>query len=301
VEASSPGPVGPAVPGRRRGGAMGKRLTGWVLCVAVVGGCGLRTTVFERTSDRQARLSEPATCWSLPLDIEEKGDVVQAGAWNVADWKAGVVGFKSRNDTYDSPKDGSVWIEGRQVTAAVFVHRRTAAVIRFQSSMASPEDSTVDLDVYLRRFVDELRGNRALFGAFGQVQALGSVERRIAAKESPHENIVVSGLPAVREDVDFIDLDHQTIEPNAVHLRSRIIVVRTPFNRYKLPAENRLPTHSVVLVRLSASPSVFESHLADLEGFVSNLRVVAGGEQALPAFEGCLPKDKPAEAAKKAN
>jgi hypothetical protein len=280
---------------------MGKRLTGWVLCVAVVGGCSGPPSSLNRKSDGQAELSEAAACWTLPLEVVTEGDTLRTGDWIISNWSSESGGFSRTETSAKHRLVDNIWSEGRENDSLRLVHRRTGAVIEFSSAAASRTDERIDLDILLRRTVDRLRGNRAIFGAWGAPDVVGSVERRIAAREGTPETLEIAGLPAVREDVEFIDLDHLTLDPNNVYYRTRMIVVRTPFNRLVDTSSDRDVAHAIVRISLSSHPSVHEGHFADFQRIVEKMHVVSPGDKVAFRLGGCLPKDKPAEAAKKAN
>ncbi len=265
--------------------------------LVALSGCGGRTSVMESTSDGRAQLSEPKACWLLPLVIEEVNGALYAGEWMVANWRPSTFGgyspIEDAGDDLAGVKEDP-WAPGREHRSLILVHRHSGAIIEFNSAAASIPDARIDLATLIRRRVDRLRGNRAVFGVWesGTSVRVGAVERRIAARESDVRATTVGGTLAVTVDVDFIDLDHLLVQPGAVYYKTRMILTRTPFEAMTLRDDVwDGPEKALLRATLTAAPEDFDRHAADFEAMLTKFSIVGAegkaGDEAGLAFPDC--------------
>jgi hypothetical protein len=265
--------------------------------LVAVSGCSTRTSVMKSTSDGRAQLSEPRACWLLPLALEEADRALYAGEWMVTNWKpssfSGYSPIEDAGDDLASAKENP-WVPGREHRSLILVHRQSGAIIEFNTAVASKPDARIDLTTLVRRRVDRLRGNRAVFGVWesGTSVSVGAVERRIAARESEVRATAVGGTPAVTVDVDFIDLDHLLVQPGAVYYKTRMVLTRTPFRSPSVHGDLwERPEKALLRATLTAAPEDFDRHAADFEAMLTKFSIVGAegkaGDEAGLAFPDC--------------
>jgi hypothetical protein len=182
---------------------------------------------------------------------------------------------------YDMNDDGEVDTKAdEQYYDLLLEHRRKDAAIWLRSAPISNHDRSKELSVFADNYVEAASGSEGVLVQFGAGGPVGSVSKRFASRVLSRSACTVSGVPAYRVDFEIANVDQLQLTPDARWVRSRIVLVQTPF----LHAPNRrfakqtLPV--VMLAGLRASPDDFETLAADFDRMLDRI-VIGGTKQAV--------------------
>jgi hypothetical protein len=223
---------------------------------------------------------------------------------------------------YDMNDDGEVDTKADEPYYDLLLeHRRKDATIWVRSAPISNHDRTKELAVFAESYVEAASGSDSVLVQFGAGGPIGSVSKRFASRVLSRAECSVSGVPAYRVDFEVANVDQLQLTPNARWIRSRIVLVQTPFAHVP---NRRVPKKTLPIVMvagLRAAPEDFERLAADFDLMLDRIVIanvkgaltmstpvphtcrVAGAEArepSAPAAESVAPAGQPAEGASSA-
>ncbi len=251
-----------------------------------------RPTFTEKNGAKE--FAEPTACWRAPLTTRVEGRrIFVDDDWFVSNWRA----RQWRTETEfapQRPRDArkDAWAHENENESLVLQHRRTGATMKLVSIAARPTTAELALEVLLSRRIDAMRGTWSTWAAFAYAgHASGAeVHRRFAVRQSTFDTSTVGGRPAVGATLDFIDLDHLEVDPEAVMRRVRLVVGRGALNqddRTQLLEDDEWRT-SLFVATLSAPAAYFDGHLAEMQALLGKVVFEEGGGDD-ERFRGCAP------------
>lgn len=166
-----------------------------------------------------------------------------------------------------------------------WIHARHQGVIWIRSLPISNKLRTVDLDVLIADYIDEISGAGYEGIAFGSRR--GVVEHRYVAKLLKNTPGLLGHQEAIRADIEVANSEQLKLDPNARWQHLRLVLARGPIDHVENPdpsatKEIRFPV--LVIIGYVNSPDHFAEGEADFEGLLDHFEI--GGGHGFTAASG---------------
>jgi hypothetical protein len=185
----------------------------------------------------------------------------------------------------------------------LFVNRRTNARIEVVTLLLDTTLARKELRVLLQNVIEGGTGTRSLFVGFGR-SAVG-VEKRYASRLVESHEATLGGQPGLVATIEHADLDQMQLTPDARARRTRLFLMRAPFDYYargSFDSNGKASYHpykALLMVEYSNAPEDFDAQqpeflrLMSKLHFIGDLRMLEYLQEELAA---CA-KGKPSDAA----
>lgn len=162
----------------------------------------------------------------------------------------------------------------------VFLHRRTNARLEVTTLLLDKRLADKELRVLLSDIVEKESGTRSLFVGFGKVAA--GVQKRFASKLLESSEATLGNEKGLVATIERADLDQLQLNPNARWRRSRLFLVRAPFDYYATKSRFGEPGlysyhkyRVLLLVEYSNTPEDFEAQYPDLVRLLNKIHLLS--------------------------
>lgn len=160
----------------------------------------------------------------------------------------------------------------------LFVNRRTNARLEVVTLLLDSVFARKELRVLLQNVVEGGTGTRSLFVGFGR-SAVG-VEKRYASRLVESHEATLGGQPGLVATIEHADLDQMQLTPNARARRTRLFLMRAPFDYYaRGSADASGVTHfhqykALLMVEYSNAPEDFDAQHPEFLRLMSKLHFI---------------------------
>lgn len=159
------------------------------------------------------------------------------------------------------------------------VNKRTDARLEVVTLLLDSKLADKELRLLLKEIVDRGSGARALFVGFGRSAA--SIQKRFATRLIDSQEASLGGQKGVVATLEHADLDQLELNPNARSRRTRLFMMRAPFDYFAREGNAGTPNLAkfhkyrvLMLVEYSNTPEDFDAQYPEFLRLMSKLHLV---------------------------
>jgi hypothetical protein len=160
----------------------------------------------------------------------------------------------------------------------LFVNRRTNARLEVVTLLLDNVFARRELRVLLQNVVEGGTGTRSLFVGFGR--SADGVQKRYASSLVESHEATLGGQPGLVATIEHADLDQLQLTPNARARRTRLFLMRAPFDYYARGSSDASGvTHlhqykALLMVEYSNAPEDFDAQHPEFLRLMSKLHFI---------------------------